>query len=132
MSIPGILMALVLVALSVAIVGLPLLRANSNRSREALARKAYDEILTAYERVLTAIRDLDEDFQTGKLQEDEYQEERARRVQQGSELLHHLEKLDAAAPLPDTFSPSAAPVTAVADDEVEALIAHYAQTEKSY
>lgn len=131
MSIPGILMALVLVALSVAFVALPLVRANSNRSRAALARKARDEVLTAYERVLTTIRDLDEDFQTGKLAEAEYQEERARRVQQGAALLQHLETLDAAqTPPPSAETP--APAVAVADDEVEALIARYAQAEKSY
>jgi hypothetical protein len=125
MSIPGILMALVLVALSVAIVALPLLRANSSRSREALARKAHDEILTAYERVLTTIRDLDEDFQTGKLQETEYQEERTRRVQQGAVLLQQLEVLDASQVWQGGVETPAA--AAVDDAAVEALIARYAQ-----
>lgn len=130
MSIPGILVALVLVALSVSIVALPLLRANNSRSRQALARKARDEILTAYERVLTVIRDLDEDFQTGKLQQAEYQEERARRVQQGTALLQQLEALETA----QAWQASAeAPTTNPVDDAaVEALIAHYAQTDKRY
>lgn len=129
MSTAGIFITLILVGLSIAFVVLPLVRSAGTKSRAALARKARDEVLTAYERVLATLRDLDEDFHTGKLAEHEYQEERSRRIQQGTLLLQHLETLDAANP-PETIEVSAP--AAVEDDAVEALIARYAQTEKSY
>ena len=53
-----------------------------------------ERVFSYYERVLTNIRDLDEDFQTGKLAEAEYREEREVWVNRGIRLLRVADSLD--------------------------------------
>lgn len=75
------------------------------------AKKAHDELLTHYERILATIHDLDEDHQAGKLAPATYQRERAYWTEQGINLLQQLKTaFDAvknegiaqpAAPVPD-------------------------------
>lgn len=85
----------------------------------AEAQKERDELLTSYERVLATIRDLDEDFNTGKLAPDTYQAERSYWTEQGIALLQQLEPQEEAAK-----KSSKKPVDN-SDDEVEKAIAAY-------
>lgn len=54
------------------------------------AQRSQDELLTAYERVLATIRDLDEDYAIGKMPEAAYQRERAFWAERGVEMLKVL------------------------------------------
>ena len=56
-----------------------------------LAQKKRDELLSSYERVLATIRDLDEDYNTGKLDDESYQAERAIWTERGIAVLQELE-----------------------------------------
>jgi hypothetical protein len=60
-------------------------------AREALDRKSRDELVTQYERVLSIIRDLDDDHIFGKLPDEIYRRERLRWTQRSIELLRELE-----------------------------------------
>jgi hypothetical protein len=84
---------LVLAAISVVAIGLPFIRLRKidNVSAAARERKEHDELLTAYERVLSTIRDLDEDYNTGKLPQATYERERGFWAEQGVAMLQELE-----------------------------------------
>lgn len=88
MSVPGLLIALVLSLIALAIVARPLLRpARRERAGASSQREQRDRIGTYYERVLTNIRDLDEDFATGKINEVDYRSEREVWAERGIRLL---------------------------------------------
>lgn len=83
-------------------------------------QKARDELLTSYERVLSTIRDLDEDYNTGKLEPDTYKSERSYWTEQGIALLQQLEPQEDA-----PRKSNKKQVDTAADDEVEKAIAAY-------
>jgi len=88
MSVPGLLIALVLSLFAMAAVARPLLRPpKRERAAASSHRERRDRIETYYERVLTNIRDLDEDFATGKINEGDYRSEREVWVERGIRLL---------------------------------------------
>ncbi len=78
--------------------------------RERLAERA--ELLAERNRVYAAIRDLDFDFKTNKVADEEYAEQRYRLVAQGVEILERLDTLPANG-------------ASSATDPLEALIAAY-------
>ena len=94
MSIPGLLISLVLSLIALAIVARPLLRpARRERAAASTQREQRDRIETYYERVLTNIRDLDEDFVTGKINEGDYRIEREVWAERGIQLLRVKDQL---------------------------------------
>ncbi|MCY4064448.1 MAG: hypothetical protein OXG53_18930 [Chloroflexi bacterium] len=95
MSIPGLLLALVLSLIALAIVAHPLLGAARQRRRSGSSLGLESErVKTYYERVLSNIRDLDEDFATGKISEDDYHAEREVWAQRGIRLLRVQDQLE--------------------------------------
>lgn len=95
MSIPGLLIALLLSLIALAIVARPLLGAARVRhSAGSGLRRESERVQTYYERVLTNIRDLDEDFATGKISEDDYRAEREVWAQRGIQLLRVRDQLE--------------------------------------
>lgn len=93
MSIAGLIAAFALIALSVAVVAWPLLN-RRRMSDTAFIDKQRERALAYYERVLTNVRDLDEDHATGKIAPDEYQIERDFWVDRGAQVLKLLHELD--------------------------------------
>lgn len=95
MSIPGLLIALLLSLIALAMVARPLLLpARQRRSAGSSLRLESERVKTYYERVLTNIRDLDEDFATGKIGEDDYRAEREVWAQRGIRLLRVRDQLE--------------------------------------
>ena len=95
MSIPGLLIALLLSLIALAILARPLLGpARQRRSARNSLRLESDRVKSYYERVLTNIRDLDEDFATGKINEADYQAEREVWAQRGIRLLRVQDRLE--------------------------------------
>ena len=126
MSIEGLIGSIILVLVGLVTVSLPFLRRNwaGVSARERAVQKARDELLTTYERVLATIRDLDEDYQTGKLTDAEYQTERGYWAERGVYLLQQLEP-DAAPPEPVSTSVQ----ETVLDDAIENAIKAYRQAQ---
>ncbi len=130
----GLLIAVVLLAAAVAWLALPWLRRGRAGALDPALARERDALLTSYERILSAIRDLDEDFQVGKLSQEAYASERARWAEQGAAALETLEKLglqSARRPLGRgkkayKAAPAAAQETP-AEDPVEQAIAAYAR-----
>ena len=96
MSSAGLLIALVLTLAALAIVVQPLFRsargADIGATSLALQR---DRLTVYYARVLTNIRDLDEDFATGKIGQEDYETEREVWAQRGIRLLRVQDQVDA-------------------------------------
>lgn len=88
-------------------VGSPFVRQRLDDSREGEATRELEQLMLHKETVYTAIRDLDFDFQTGKVDDDDY---RAVRRQLEDEAVDVLRRIDVVDPL------------AVLDDEIERQI----------
>lgn len=95
MSIEGLLVALILSAGVLLIIGIPLLRDTRGADPDAALReKQRERLLVYYERVLRNVRDLDEDHALGKLDDAEYQHERELWAQRGVQALKALDALN--------------------------------------
>jgi hypothetical protein len=122
MSIEGLIAAAVIVFGLLLYVGYPFARrertTDADRQR---ASRQQDRLLMVYERVLTNIRDLDEDHRTGKMQTEDYEGEREQWVQRGIQVLKALDTLDAAHLL--TSADDDASIDRAIDARIEAVIA---------
>lgn len=127
MSIEGIVIALVLTTLVVALIALPLLRRESGASSDTqLVDKQRERLLVYYERVLKNIHDLDEDYGLGKLAHDEYAHDRELWAQRGIQVLKALDDLKQGRTLtPAQPQTDDASVDRVIDDTIEAAIRAY-------
>lgn len=94
MSILGLLVSLLLAIIAIAIVAQPLLGA-ARGSKDAEPDERRDRVSVYYERVLTNIRDLDEDLATGKISHADHGREREVWVARGITLLRLLDQLPA-------------------------------------
>lgn len=95
MSIGGLLITLALVLIATVVVARAFFRfAPSRLAADANLQLQRERIHSYYERVLINIRDLDEDFQTGKIAQADYHEEREVWVYRGIRLLRVADRLD--------------------------------------
>jgi hypothetical protein len=92
MSIMGIIASLILFTLGVIWLAMPILKRERGVEVAVLnEQKRYDALLTTYERVVSTLRDLDEDYAVGKLSPAEYEAERSHWTERGVETLKALE-----------------------------------------
>ncbi|MBI5668817.1 MAG: hypothetical protein HZC41_12495 [Chloroflexi bacterium] len=95
MSIEGLIVSLVIVLATVLWIVSPFWqRQVGSAASDAIIQKQHERLLVYYERVLTNIRDLDEDYSTGKMQAGDYETEREEWVQRGVQVLKALDELD--------------------------------------
>ncbi len=87
MSIAGLIVAGILTLIVLAWIGKPFLTANLPQKNDELHQRRLDAIDLHYDRVLTNILDLEEDLNMGKINKDEFEDEREAWVQQGILLL---------------------------------------------
>lgn len=126
MSIEGIIFALVLATGVIALIAAPLLRrepAHQN-AQSQLVDKQRERLQLYYERVLRNIRDLDEDYSLGKLDEASYRQEREEWAQRGVQVLKALDSLTGESMIAATSTEDAAVDSAI-DDAIEAAIKSY-------
>ncbi len=119
MSILGLMISIALICAAVLLVVYPLIRPSrrQNRSKRRIQQQT-DRVQAYYERVLTNIRDLDEDFSTGKISEADYQEEREVWVHRGIRLLRMQEQLDAQRSLADSAGADAERIDRAIEDAI--------------
>lgn len=98
MSIVGLISAVVMLLLVVIFIAIPFLT-QQRQSARAFSNKQRERALAYYERVLTNIRDLDDDLATDKIHQDEYEIERERWMERGVALLKMLDELDNTNPI---------------------------------
>jgi len=119
MSILGLMISIALICAAVLLVVYPLIRPSrrQNRSKRRIQQQT-DRVQAYYERVLTNIRDLDEDFSTGKISEADYREEREVWVHRGIRLLRMQEQLDAQRSLADSAGADAERIDRAIEDAI--------------
>ncbi|MCY4019387.1 MAG: hypothetical protein OXG39_08255 [Chloroflexi bacterium] len=122
MSILGLTISLALFLLAIAAVAHPFLRRRKTSEHDdAQLQVQRDRVQVYYERVLTNIRDLDEDYATGKINEDDYREEREVWARRGMRLLRVRDSLDARQSLVKGGDANADKI----DEAIEAAISAY-------
>ena len=117
MSIAGLVIGLLLVLLVALYVFVPLLR-SQYVSETAFQNKQRERALAYYERVLTNIRDLDDDHATGKISEADYQQERERWMQRGVQVLKLLDNLEQDDNIVENRQADAAEIDAAIEDRL--------------
>lgn len=124
MSPEGIIIGLLFLVGVIAFVAAPLLGRKAQQTTDnTLLAKQRERLLLVYERILTNIRDLDEDHSTGKMQTADYESERESWVQRGIQALKALDELDAQHALTDTVDEGE--IDRVIDTQIEAAVARY-------
>lgn len=107
------------------IVAMPLLgRERRTQADSARIEKQRERLLVYYERVLTNLRDLDEDHATGKMLDKDYAAEREEWMVRGVQVLKAIDTLEEQSIIPTDIRDDAGVDEAI-DDAVEASIAAY-------
>jgi hypothetical protein len=134
MSIEGLGITLLILALSIAYMAQPFFRRAAAPKNEVLQQqKERDALLTTYERILTTIRDIDEDYQLGKLPQEAYAELREQWAERGAAVLEALDKLDGhkAKKKKKTEEVAATDADAALDEAIEQAIANYVKAKSN-
>lgn len=131
MSVLGLVISLGLFLSAIAVLARPFLRLRQTSVRHDAQLRQMDQqmkrVQVYYERVLTNMRDLDEDYATGKIDEADYREEREVWAQRGMRLLRLRDSLDARQSLPIGEGADADSIDDAIEDEIEAaILAHRA------
>lgn len=119
MSILGLVALIMMLLVLVIFTGFPLLRREQS-STQAFSNKQRERALAYYERVLTNIRDLDDDLATEKIHQNEYEIERERWMERGVALLKMLDELDNAHLIVDKDTANDAEIDAAIEDAISA------------
>lgn len=133
MSIGSILLGLALLALVGLFVSRPLLESQSSRRRRVTLRQS---LLVQKEAILTQIRALDFDFETGKIPEEDYQQQRAAYLAEAVEIVKQLDELESARETAATPTADAVPAVSESADpsdidaQIEAAIARQREEAK--
>lgn len=98
MEIGTIVIVLVVAGVGLLWLAFPFINRAGLQAEAAFKQRDREKLLVDYERILTTIRELDDDFRLGKLSQETYQMEREVWAEQGTALVEQLEKLKAAAP----------------------------------
>jgi hypothetical protein len=121
MSILGLSISIVLALITLLIVVYPLVRqASSQTTSNTRLQQQRDRALAYYDRVLTNILDLDEDFSTEKIKEADHQQERDVWVHRGIRLLRVLDQLDAEHSLVDSQGSDIASIDEAIEEAIKA------------
>lgn len=116
MSIAGSVIGVILAAGFIFSLLYPFFNARRQSQQEQADRLV--SLRVHYDRVLTNLKDLEEDLSLGKIEQEFYEGERAKFLQEGVHLLQEIEQLQ-----PLVKKPAAKPEsTAQQDDAIEALI----------
>ncbi len=127
MSPEGIGVAIALLVITALWVAAPLLN-RELRSANQLTTVQRQRLAAHYERVLTNIRDLDEDFGLHKLDEEVYRAERERWIERGIQI---LVEIDNSGLKVDTPRQTNAEIDKSVDDEIERAVSAYRKNAKA-
>ena len=100
MSIDGLIILFVAVGVAF-FVGSPFVRQRADDGSEGEARRELEQLLLHKETVYTAIRDLDFDFQTGKVDDEDYKALRRHLEDEAVDILRRIDTVDPLAILDD-------------------------------
>lgn len=123
MSLEGLVLSLSILVIVGLFVAAPLIGRRLNKAAAAQELIRQRERLTLrYEALLMNLRDLEEDYSTGKIDTARYQADRETYLQRGVVILTELDGLGGAAPL---VGETSAEHDAAVDHDIEAAVAAY-------
>ncbi len=124
MSVEGLIFFALVAVVCVISVVWPFVRPVPETQRRMLDRQR-ERALAYYERALMNVRDLDEDFATGKISAEEYHDERELWASRGARVLQFLDELDQQRPIIDDVNAEDAQIDAVIEEAIRAVrLAH--------
>jgi hypothetical protein len=124
MSSAGLIFGIIILLAALILIGAPLFRRQTKLGGDdALLQKQRERLLLIYERVLTNIRDLEEDHTTEKMQTGDYEIEREIWVQRGIQVLKALDRLEEHHIIADVVDDEG--IDQAIDDEIEQAIAAF-------
>jgi hypothetical protein len=124
MSSAGLVFGLIILLVALVLIGTPLFRRQIGQvGDDTLLQKQHERLLLIYERVLTNIRDLEEDHTTGKMQTADYETEREIWVQRGIQVLKALDRLEERDVIANVADDEG--IDQAIDDEIEQAIAAF-------
>lgn len=125
MSALGLVVSLVFMGLCVAWIIFPFLKQDQGKlaSGQSLIQSEHEQLTIQYGQVVSTLRELDEDYSTGKVQPDEYERERPQLARRGVEILKQLDKLQADHPSLQLSGQSRD--DQAIDDAIEAAVLEY-------
>lgn len=126
MSIAGLLFFVGALLICAGLVAWPLLQRRASVAEDAYLVQQRDRLQVYYERVLTNLRDLDEDHATGKMPTDAYRQEREDWVLRGVQVLRAMDTLAERSIIPAEIT-MRADIDAAIDSAIEASITAYRQ-----
>ena len=122
MSILGLVVSLALVLIAIVVVARPFFGlASKDPATGSNLQLQRERVSRYYERVLSNIRDLDEDFQTGKIADAEYRDEREVWVDRGVRLLRVADSLDTQQSLVSAGAANADDIDRAIESAVQAI-----------
>ena len=124
MSGGGLVIGIIMLLVGIGYLALPFLRGNRG-SWATEQEREHLKMIAAYERALVTVRDLDEDYQVGKLSQETYETERSRWTEHGALLLELLEKASEGNAKKSGKRPKSVEPTLTEEDAVEQAIAAY-------
>ena len=130
MSVEALIISLTLLAITGLWIAAPFFDKSRQQAAES-TQKQRDRLLLHYERALGNIRDLDEDYATGKIQPESYAAEREQWVQRGIQILMALDEVSAKQ-APVASKSSTADVERSIDNRIEAAVQAHRQAAKTH
>ncbi|MBE2270398.1 MAG: hypothetical protein IAE80_19335 [Anaerolinea sp.] len=131
MSGEALVLSILILALGTLYLALPFIRGGKVKENSEQARERL-KLVAAYERALMTVRDLDEDYQVGKLSQETYAAERARWTEHGAMLLEMIEQKNGEGKKSSKRSKPAPETASAADDDaVEQAIAAYVRAREN-
>ena len=127
MSIEGLIITMTIVAAFILWSIIPLfIESHEEEAISISVERQRERLNVYYERVLRNLHDLDEDFATGKLDEEDYRPEREQWAQRGIQVLKALDELDAQHLVAESSADDATIDEAI-DRRIEHAIEHHAE-----
>lgn len=130
MSIEALVVSLTLLVIAALWIGAPLLSQTAQNLKGEAKRKQRERFLIHYERLLNNLRDLEEDFSTGKIRPEDYQTDRELLVGRGIQILAALDNLNGASA--NASYKNAAAVDESVDKAIEEAVQAYRHKTGSY
>ncbi len=124
MTLESLIVVLTLLIITGLWIAVPFFDPRNKQQKGPATQKQRDRLLQHYERTLGNIRDLDEDYATGKIQPEDYETEREQWIQRGIQVLIALDELDSKRPASQPQA-STADVERSVDNQIEAAVQAY-------
>lgn len=129
MATETIIIVAVILVIGLAWIGQPFIRRERGKRSSDLAVKQRERLLVYYEQALASVRDLDEDYSTGKIRPDDYNRERELWTARGVQVLQALEDLDGESIVEKPLQTGES--TPDIDDAIEAMVAERLRAAKA-